>query len=215
MNIFYLDPDPVICAQYHCDKHVVKMIIEYAQLMSTAHRILDGDQYLGKSKLGRNIKRWLHPEPDMEEILYKASHINHPSAVWTRQSKQNYDWLYNLWFELCSEYTHRYGKEHLTWTKLMVPLGSLPKNIPDVPITVVPQAMPDHCKMDDPIDAYRNYYKLEKQSFAKWTKRDIPEWFDGSKRQDKGSDGRTSGNDGVQQALGKTIRSAGTHLYHY
>lgn len=177
MNIFYLDSNTKTCAQYHCDKHVVKMIIEYAQLMSTAHRLLDGEQYIGKSKLGRNIKRWKHPNSELEETLYKASHINHPSAVWARQSSANYNWLYNLWLDLCMEYNHRYGKDHLTWTKLMVPLGSLPDNIYHGPMTEMPQCMPDHCKMESPIDAYKQYYRKEKQRFAKWTKRQIPEWF--------------------------------------
>ena len=53
MNIFYLDRHPKICAEYHCDKHTVKMIIEYAQLMSTAHRVLDGEEYYDKTSNGR------------------------------------------------------------------------------------------------------------------------------------------------------------------
>ena len=52
MNIFFLNTDPKVCAQEHLDKHVVKMIVEYAQLMSTAHRLLDGNQYFDKSKTG-------------------------------------------------------------------------------------------------------------------------------------------------------------------
>ena len=43
MNIFYLHENPEICAEYHCDKHVVKMILETAQMLSTAHRIIDGE----------------------------------------------------------------------------------------------------------------------------------------------------------------------------
>ena len=75
MNIFYLHKDPEISAKMHCDKHVVKMIIEYAQLMSTAHRILDGDEYEGKTKIGRRIRRWKHPNKNIENTIYKASHI--------------------------------------------------------------------------------------------------------------------------------------------
>ena len=81
MNIFYLDPDPRTCAEMHCDKHVVKMIIEYAQLMSTAHRVIDGTEYTDMTANGRRIKRW-RLDDDRESILYKASHINHPSAIW-------------------------------------------------------------------------------------------------------------------------------------
>ena len=96
MNIFYLHKDPeIISAKMHCDKHVVKMIIEYAQLMSTAHRILDGDEYEGRTKIGRRIRRWKHLNKNVENTIYKASHINHPSAVWTRESVANYIWLYN------------------------------------------------------------------------------------------------------------------------
>ena len=111
MNVFYLDRDPVTAAKMHCDKHVVKMIIEYAQLMSTAHRVLDGEMYYGLTKNGRKIKRW-KLNSNMEDILYKASHINHPSAIWARQSNNNYNWLYCLFTALCDEYTHRYGKVH-------------------------------------------------------------------------------------------------------
>ena len=77
MNIFYLHPNTTTCAQHHCDKHVVKMIIEYAQLMSTAHRVLDGDMYQDKTKNNRNIKRWRMIDSNLENTLYKASHINH------------------------------------------------------------------------------------------------------------------------------------------
>ena len=78
MNIFYLHEDPDVSAKMHCDKHVVKMIIEYAQLMSTAHRILDGEEYEGRTKIGRRIRRWKHPNKNVENTIYKASHINHP-----------------------------------------------------------------------------------------------------------------------------------------
>ena len=80
MNIFYLDKDPKTCAEMHCDKHVVKMIIEYAQLMSTAHRVLDGDPYVSQTLGGRRIQRWKHPIAKMEKTLYKASHVKHPSG---------------------------------------------------------------------------------------------------------------------------------------
>lgn len=178
MNVFYLDSNVTTCAQYHCDKHVVKMIIEYAQLMSTAHRVLDGEEYVGKSKMGRRVKRWKLSDPTMEQIVYKACHVNHPSGVWTRASKNNYIWLYDMWYELCHEYTYRYGRTHATYEKLVDFLKTPPKNIPNIPMTVVPQAMPDSCKMPLPIDGYRKYYSTEKKSFAKWTKREIPEWFD-------------------------------------
>lgn len=176
MNIFYLSNNASECAKMHCDKHTVKMIIEYAQLMSTAHRILDGQQYT-EIQNGRRIKRWRLESNRHESVLYKASHINHPSAIWTRSSHSNYKWLYELWRSLCEEYTHRYGKTHLTYQKLHVLLKLAPTNIPYIGFTEPPPAMPEYCKLNDVIESYRNYYIKEKKSFAAWTKRDIPQWF--------------------------------------
>jgi hypothetical protein len=179
MNIFYLDKDPKVCAQMHNDKHVVKMILEYAQLLSTAHRINDGEMYIGKTEnTGRNVKRWKHPNPVMEETLYKATHVNHPSAVWTRQSKYNYSYIYFLFCALCDEYTYRYGKVHLTDTKLRSALGKPPKNFKENIKTPMPQCMPDYCKVEgNSIQAYKNYYINEKSSFNVYTKREKPEWL--------------------------------------
>ena len=106
MNIFYLDRDPERAAQYHCDKHVVKMILESAQLLSTAHRVLDGVMVGGKSKTGRNVKRW-SLNNEFDSVYYSASHINHPSAVWVRTSPMHYIWLHNLFNFLLEEYTFR------------------------------------------------------------------------------------------------------------
>jgi hypothetical protein len=177
MNIFALDSDPVVAAQQHCDKHVVKMIIEYAQLMSTAHRVYDGTLYQGRTKNGRNIKRWLMPDEVLENVVYKASHVNHPSGIWCRQTSANYDYLYTMWKALCEEYTLRYGRIHLTQEKLDDILCNRPKNIPNGNLTELPQAMPDDAKLPNVVEAYRNYYREYKKDFARWTKRQIPEWF--------------------------------------
>ncbi len=176
MNIFYLHEDPIQNAKWHIDKHIVKMPIEYAQLMSTAHRLLDGEMYLGKTAIGRNIKRWrLHDE--REDILYKASHINHPSAVWVRESIENYFQMYKLYMAVLAEFTNRYGKIHGS-SKPSIALIRPPKNIPMVKGTQLPQCMPEICKVkNNPILAYRNYYIVEKNSFASWKNREIPEWF--------------------------------------
>ena len=96
MNVFYLDDDPLLCASYHNDKHVVKMLVEYAQLMSTAHRVLDGKLWYGKTINGRKIARYFLEDGEMNSSLYKASHINHPSNVWARSSANNYHWLYSM-----------------------------------------------------------------------------------------------------------------------
>ena len=177
MNIFYLDKDPKTCAEMHCDKHVVKMIIEYAQLMSTAHRVIDGEPYVSQTLGGRRIQRWKHPIKKMENTLYKASHINHPSNIWVRESQNHYNWLYQMWEQLCYEYTNRYGKVHMTDLKLRGILASPPMQI-DVKTFVDPYlAMPDDVKQDNVVEAYRDYYIKYKKSFAKWTNRRIPEFM--------------------------------------
>ena len=178
MNIFYLDKHYRTCAEQHVDKHVVKMIVEYAQLLSTAHRVLDGEEYEGRTANNRRIRRFKMANSNIENTLYKASHINHPSAIWVRESSQHYWWLYLLFRELCIEYTHRYGKIHSTESKLGEILQIKPKNIKDNGFVEPPQAMPDYCKVPgDSIKAYQMYYVNEKIGFAKWTKRDIPSWF--------------------------------------
>lgn len=177
MNVFYLNENPTECAKEHCDKHVVKMIIEYAQLLSTAHRMLDGELYVDKTANNRRIKRWRLSNRHNEELLYKASHVNHPSAIWTRQSAENYKWLSQLFVALCDEYTYRYGKVHETDRKLRDAVQVLPTNIPVGTKTPPPPAMPDYCKLPDSVSSYKNYYIKEKSRFAKWTKRMIPEWF--------------------------------------
>ena len=119
MNVFYLDDDPLLCASYHNDKHVVKMLVEYAQLMSTAHRVLDGKLWYGKTINGRKIARYFLEDGEMNSSLYKASHINHPSNVWARSSANNYHWLYSMWCALAKEYSKRYNdKNHKSFAEL-------------------------------------------------------------------------------------------------
>ena len=180
MNIFLLHENPTICAEMHCDKHVVKMVIEYAQLMSTAHRVIDGDMYESKTAAGRRIKRWLHPNSNMENVLYKASHINHPDGLWVRSSDANYNYLYNLWCRLCEEYTHRYGRTHLTEEKLKDLLRFPPSNIQHASMADLhglPLAMPDDVKGRSVVKSYRRYYKKYKMPFARYTKRETPEFM--------------------------------------
>jgi hypothetical protein len=177
VNIFYLNPDPKICAEMHCNKHVVKMIIEYAQLMSTAHRVLDGEEYYALSVNGRRIKRWRMTELKYENGLMKASHVHHPSNVWVRQSRQNYMWLNQMWNYLLLEYTHRYGKRHACADRMEF-LYVWPKNIPDVPFTPPTPAMPDECKIaNNSLASYHKYYIEKKVRFAKWTNREAPLWY--------------------------------------
>lgn len=180
MNIFYLDKNPKICATMHCDKHVVKMIIEYAQLLSTAHRVLDGVSKNVLTKSNRKYTTWIHPTPLMETTLYKSTMRNHPSAIWARQSLSHYVYLKELWKNLCAEYTYRYGKVHITYTKLIDVLEVNPNNIPNVPFFDPPPAM-SHFPLcivpNNSLHSYYNYYIVAKNYFAKWTKRPIPEWY--------------------------------------
>lgn len=176
MNIFYLDHDVRKCAEMHNDKHVVKMILEYAQLLSTAHRIIDGAVSFGVSQSGR--KKVIYVLADNRDpILYSATHINHPSAVWVRQSDKNYDWLFALFQALMDEYTHRYGKVHAC-SKLEMYLARVPEGIPQKPFTEPTPAMPDDVKvLNDSVASYRNYYIQNKTHLANWKKRDVPDWY--------------------------------------
>ena len=155
MNIFALDMNPDVCARYHNDKHCVKMIVESAQLLSTAHHVA---------------------ESPVASQLYRKTHTNHPCAKWVRESKANYEWLYFLFVALSHEYTHRYGKTHKTLDEKGIALGNLP-NMPDVGLTDFPQCMPDEYKNDDPVEAYREYYRKGKAHLAAWKNRDVPEWW--------------------------------------
>lgn len=157
MNIFYLDRDPRRCAEMHCDKHVVKMILEYAQLLSTAHHEIDGD-------------------PSID--CYKATHKNHPSAVWARENRSNYQWLWQLLDNLLQEYTLRYVKTHKTQSSgIFENLRELPHELRGGKFTDPPQCMPDYCKADDAVIAYRNYYIREKSYMARWKNTDSPLWY--------------------------------------
>ena len=155
MNIFYLDTNPKIVSIYLCDRHCVKMILESAQMLCTAHRILGTDSvsdYLG---------------------LYKSTHKNHPCSVWTRASSNNYKWHFKLFTAMLDEYKFRYKRIHAC-TKLMSPLSEHPYKIPCLNFTAPPQCMPDEYKCNDTVKAYRNYYKYGKSHIAEWKFRNRP-----------------------------------------
>lgn len=154
MNLFYLDRDIIKCAEAHVDKHVVKMITEYNQLMSTTCHLLG----FGSDE------------------IYKLTHKNHPTAIWVRSSKEHFEYLLKLNRCLAAEYTYRYGKVHAgerlfpyfeQHKELMVSSGW----------TEPPQCMPEDCKQYDIVEAYRMYYVKWKQHIAKWKNRDVPDWF--------------------------------------
>lgn len=158
MNIFYLHNDPVIAAKAMTNSHVVKMILESAQMLSIAHRVLDG--HLEKN--GRWTSYKLR-DPIREEILYKSTHFNHPCSVWARESQDNYSWLYRHFLALCQEYRNRYGKIHETEKKLGNVLDRYPNNLTTRGFTSPALAMPEEFKVeDDPVQSYRKYYEAEK-----------------------------------------------------
>ena len=152
MNIFLLDKNPSKCAAYHCDKHVVKMILESAQMLCTAH--------------------W----QTGSEAPYKPTHVNHPCNLWLLQSLDNYNFLCNLGYELCKEYTRRYGRVHKTQAVIEWCMANLPE-ITSNGLTPFAQAMPEEYKGKNAVKAYRNYYIGEKKGFAKYTNRSVPSWL--------------------------------------
>jgi single-stranded DNA-specific DHH superfamily exonuclease len=160
MNIFYIDHNPYLAASSMADKHISKMIVESAQMLSTAHRVLDGQPYTHISKKGRKIKRYNHPLFDHR--LYQSAYVNHPCNVWIRESYENYIWLYDHFAALCREYELRFDKTHKTDLELHVRLSFAPNNIPRKKMTKVAQAMPNEYKNNDPIVAYRNFYISKK-----------------------------------------------------
>lgn len=160
MNIFYLDNNPSVAAQAMTDKHVVKMILESAQLLCTAHRVLDGEPVIQRSVNGRRLTRYSHPT--LDDVLYKSTHINHPSGVWVRESKANYLWLYEHFLTLCSEYTNRYNRTHATYERLGILLRATPLSLTSAPFTPIKLAMPKPYHLPDPVESYRVYYEAEK-----------------------------------------------------
>ncbi len=152
MNIFVLDRNIDKIAEYHTDKHVVKMIVETAQLLCTAH--------------------W----ENNSQAPYKKTHPKHPSAIWARSSVENYLWLCKLGLALCSEYTYRYGKTHKTKTVIDWCLTNVP-DLPKIGLTNFALAMPNQYKTKDAIVSYRKYYIEDKQHLASWKKRQVPSWY--------------------------------------
>jgi len=169
VNIFVLDKDPVTAARTQCDKHVVKMIVESGQMLSTTHRVLDGVEYIDRTRNGRRIKRWRLPD-NREQFLYKGSFVNHPCTKWTIENSANYDWHTTHALALCYEYTARYGKTHKSQSLIEFVRNKRPDNMPiSDELTAFAQAMPDeHKVVGDAVQAYRNYYIGEKLRFATW-----------------------------------------------
>jgi hypothetical protein len=151
MNIFYVDSDPVIAAQQLVDKHVVKMPLETAQLLCSAF--------------------------PQGAAPYRRTHYNHPSAVWTRRSRANYEWLIKHGIALCEEYTKRYGKQHksnivILWCQANIDQIEWGEDF----FTDPPECMPDDCKTGNSVQSYREYYRKYKSYIYRWTNREKPQW---------------------------------------
>jgi hypothetical protein len=153
MNIFILDKSPELAAQYQCDKHVVKMVLETAQILSTVASV-------------NGLK-----------TQYKPTHKNHPCTLWAGKSKANTEWLIQHGIGLAKEYTKRYGKIHKS-SLVIADLArlQLASKLPDLGLTPFAQAMPDTYRDTDPVVAYRNYYKGDKAGIATW-KTTAPDWW--------------------------------------
>lgn len=152
MNVFYTNRSPVQSAREHCRVHVNKMILEYSQLLSTAHRVIDGDEYAERTG------------------LYRKTHVNHPSAVWCRESEKHYEWLYDCLLELHSIYTSISGKVHAS-SRLLDPLSKVPGGVIDRGFVAPTPAMPDEYRCGDVDIAYQNYLS---DKFFEWQSRDKP-----------------------------------------
>ena len=165
MNIFILSWIIEHCAQYHCNKHVVKMALETTQLLSTAWWVSDPNQ----------AKQWCD-----QGLIYRKTHEKHPSAIWSRECKENYIWLCHLGLALCKEYAYRFDKQptdHKCYSKLMFLITHVPPLNNNCGYITTPKlAMPDQYKSDDAVLAYRTYYLNDKQRMLVWRKRNPPPW---------------------------------------
>lgn len=152
MNIFVVDEDPIVAAQQLCDKHVVKMVLETAQMLCTVAR-----------------------QNGFEKAPYKMAHPKHPCTIWAGKSAKNWEWLLAHGMALCEEYSRRYGKIHKSEAVIRW-CSCLPLTFPERELTPFAQAMPAQYKNECVVTAYRAYYQNEKASFATW-KTEVPQWW--------------------------------------
>ena len=165
MNIFYLHHAAPLAATMHCDVHVVKMILETAQILCTVH----------------------HRHGNGDAVPYKPTHQRHPSVLWAGDSAAQYSWLADLGDYLCREYAMRYQRRHACEPHLMGVLRRPPPALAAGKFSWCepPQAMPDECKVPgDAVTAYRNYYRQHKAQFARWRMGGIPVFMTGTYNED-------------------------------
>ena len=185
MNLFYLDENLDRCAEAHVDKHIVKMPLEAAQLLCTAiwvdsvlgfvPRALNKEETRELNSLKSNVKSL--PMEERPLTPYLPMMYNHPCTIWTRSSLDNFEWVHCYANALNDEYYYRYGRQHKSVVEVINRLPE-PKNMARLGMTEFLLAMPDELKLEgDPIQSYRDYYHLDKATFAKWSYRDKPHWW--------------------------------------
>ena len=175
MNIFILDNDIDKCAEYHLDKHIVKMPLESAQMLCTTHWI---HKYVGYVPRKINAEERAvvmeAKKTDPRPFPYLPTMENHPCTIWVRESLDNYEWLYCLSLALNDEYGYRYGKSHKSVDEVILKLPEI--DLPRKGLTPFAQAMPDEYKNEDAVVAYREYYNNDKKHILAYKHREVPSW---------------------------------------
>jgi hypothetical protein len=178
MNIFVLDLDPQKCAEYHCNKHISKMVVEHCQILGsiayTARGIRKKSEITKEFIEGtfQGFPRSLEGRPHPYGIGYR----NHPCTQWASRSRENYQWLCDLTLKMCKEYTHRYGRRHAGEDICLWYAKNMPE-LANEGMTPFAQAMPIHCRQENAVEAYRQYYREYKSKFAKWPVDRVPDWW--------------------------------------
>jgi len=179
MNIFVLDLDVKKCAEYHCDKHLVKMITEHNQILGSIAYSANGillKKNIPENFIKENFKKFPRSNIDGTPHPYGIGFVNHPCTRWAAKSHLNYEWLCKLNLAMCEEYTKRYKRIHVGQSITQWYKSNKPK-LNKIDMTEFVQAMPDECKNVDPVIAYRDYYNKYKARFAKWNHGPTPNWY--------------------------------------
>ena len=183
MNIFVLHEDPKIAAQMHCERHILKMIIEHTQMMAATYYHTLGisrkkEILENQEKVSTLFSGFPRKDENGNDKPYMISHVNHPCTVWTRTSLSNFNWLLDCTKAMCEEFTYRYKGKHsveaiIDW------MYQNPPKIEDIGLTPFAQAMPDFYKGSDVTEAYHKYYAF-KTTYMKvnWKLEErIPSWW--------------------------------------
>lgn len=162
MNIFATDSNALSCATYHTDKHIIKMPLEMAQMVSFV--------YHNKDLWDRSIPQLL--------MSNSTTHIKHPCSIWVKQNLSNFIWSCELGIKMVEEYRFRYNSQKHERCLLIFEWAL--DNLPEIEINLMTpfaKAMPEEYKVDCSIESYRNYYKFGKTELHQWTKRKKPDWI--------------------------------------